>query len=87
MRDCSQVRCGSKFQRDLEQGQIGINIHTPIPLPMFSFTGNKNSFRGDINFYGKGGVYFNTQWKTIMSRWKPENEASQKINLNFPVLK
>jgi malonate-semialdehyde dehydrogenase (acetylating)/methylmalonate-semialdehyde dehydrogenase len=76
-----------KFQRDIEAGQVGINIPIPVPLPMFSFTGNKDSIRGDINFYGKGGVYFNTQWKTIMSRWKPENEASQKINLNFPVLK
>ncbi len=76
-----------KFQRDIEAGQVGINIPIPVPLPMFSFTGNKDSIRGDINFYGKGGVQFNTQWKTIMSRWKPENEASQKINLNFPVLK
>lgn len=76
-----------KFQRDIEAGQVGINIPIPVPLPMFSFTGNKESIRGDINFYGKGGVQFYTQWKTIMTRWKPENEESQKINLNFPVLK
>lgn len=76
-----------KFQRDCEAGQIGINIPIPVPLPMFSFTGNKDSIRGDLNFYGKGGMQFYTQWKTIMSRWKPENESSQKINLNFPVLK
>ena len=76
-----------KFQRDCEAGQIGINIPIPVPLPMFSFTGNKDSIRGDLNFYGKAGVMFYTQWKTIMSRWKPENEESQKINLNFPVMK
>lgn len=76
-----------KFQRDIEAGQVGINIPIPVPLPMFSFTGNKDSIRGDVNFYGKGGVQFYTQWKTIMSRWKPEGEESQKINLNFPVLK
>jgi len=76
-----------KFQRDIEAGQVGINIPIPVPLPMFSFTGNKDSIRGDLNFYGKGGVHFYTQWKTIMSRWKPESEESQKINLSFPILK
>ena len=25
----------------------------PVPLPMFSFTGSRGSFRGDQNFYGK----------------------------------
>ena len=25
----------------------------PVPLPMFSFTGNKKSILGDLNFYGK----------------------------------
>jgi len=37
---------------------------------MFSFTGGKKSFAGDENFYGKAGVRFFTQWKTITSRWK-----------------
>ena len=33
--------------------QIGINVPIPVPLPMFSFTGSRASFRGDVNFYGK----------------------------------
>ncbi len=41
------------FQNKAEPGQIGINVAIPVPLPMFSFTGNKNSFSGDLNFYGK----------------------------------
>lgn len=76
-----------KFQRDIECGQIGINVPIPVPLACFSFTGNKASFRGDLNFYGKAGVQFYSQWKTVMSRWKPDGEESQKINLNFPVMK
>jgi malonate-semialdehyde dehydrogenase (acetylating)/methylmalonate-semialdehyde dehydrogenase len=44
----------------------------PVPLPFFSFTGNKNSFRGENNFYGKGGVHFYTQVKTVTARWKEE---------------
>lgn len=76
-----------KFQREIECGQIGINLPIPVSLPCFSFTGSKDSFRGDLNFFGKGAVHFYSQWKTVMSRWKPDNEESQKINLSFPIMK
>ena len=42
-----------KFTNDVDVGQIGINVPIPVPLPMFSFTGSRGSFRGDLNFYGK----------------------------------
>lgn len=54
----------------MNAGQIGINLPIPVPLPMFSFTGSKRSFNGDANFYGKAGIKFFTQMKTITSRWK-----------------
>jgi malonate-semialdehyde dehydrogenase (acetylating)/methylmalonate-semialdehyde dehydrogenase len=54
---------------------------------MFSFTGNKNSIRGDINFYGKSGVNFFTQTKTIISRWKEETEAAQHMSTSMPTHK
>ena len=76
-----------KFQREVECGQIGINLPIPVPLPMVSFTGNKNSIRGDINFYGKNGVYFFTQIKTIVSRWKEETEESHKMSTAMPLHK
>ncbi len=44
---------------------MGINLPIPVPLPMFSFTGNKASILGGSNFYGKEGMRFCTQWKTI----------------------
>lgn len=50
------TRSGSvarKFQKEVDVGQIGINVPIPVPLPMFSFTGSRGSFRGDVNFYGK----------------------------------
>ncbi|VDN34799.1 unnamed protein product, partial [Gongylonema pulchrum] len=61
-----------KFEQQAEPGLVGINIPVPIPLPMFSFTGNKKSFAGDHNFYGKMGMHFYTQWKTITSLWREE---------------
>ncbi len=42
-----------KFQREISAGQVGINVPVPVPLPFFSFTGSGDSFRGDVNFYGK----------------------------------
>jgi malonate-semialdehyde dehydrogenase (acetylating)/methylmalonate-semialdehyde dehydrogenase len=59
-----------KFTKEAEPGQVGINVPIPVPLPFFSFTGNKGSFHGDLNFYGKAGLSFLTQAKTITSLWK-----------------
>ena len=58
-----------KFQNEIDVGQVGINVPIPVPLPMFSFTGSRGSIRGDVNFYGKQGVQFYTQVKTVTSNW------------------
>ena len=42
-----------KYQLEIDAGQVGINVPVPVPLPYFSFTGSGDSFRGDVNFYGK----------------------------------
>lgn len=84
------TRSGSaarKFQREIEAGQVGINLPIPVPLPMFSFTGNKDSFLGQNNFYGKAGMQFCTQWKTITSRWKEEDEDTYKVSTAMPTMK
>ncbi|KAK8006547.1 Methylmalonate-semialdehyde dehydrogenase [Apiospora marii] len=72
----------SKFQKELQAGQLGINVPIPVPLPMFSFTGNKKSIAGggSLNFYGKDGLRFYTQWKTVTSLWKSDDiDSSQKL--------
>jgi malonate-semialdehyde dehydrogenase (acetylating)/methylmalonate-semialdehyde dehydrogenase len=58
-----------KYQSEIEVGQVGINVPIPVPLPFFSFTGWKNSFYGDLHAYGKQGVRFYTETKTITARW------------------
>jgi len=75
-----------KFQHETACGQIGINLPIPVPLPMMSFTGNKDSFRGDLNFYGKGAIHFYTEVKTITARWKDDGEVS-KLSTSMPVMK
>lgn len=73
-----------KFQFEIEAGQVGINVPIPVPLPFFSFTGNKGSIRGDVNFYGKSGVNFFTQLKTVTSNW--QYEGGDLGGVSMPVL-
>lgn len=73
-----------KFTQEIDVGQIGINVPIPVPLPMFSFTGSRGSFRGDMNFYGKAGVQFYTQWKTVTSLWRSEDATDKKAQVSFP---
>ena len=65
-----------KYQSNIEVGQVGINFAIPVPLPFFSFTGWKNSFYGDLHAYGKQGVRFYTETKTITSRWLDDDIPS-----------
>jgi malonate-semialdehyde dehydrogenase (acetylating)/methylmalonate-semialdehyde dehydrogenase len=59
------------FRRNIQSGQLGINVPIPVPLPMFSFTGNKKSVAGGgaSTFYGRAGVRFFTQQQTVTARW------------------
>ncbi|CAK0781245.1 Methylmalonate-semialdehyde dehydrogenase [acylating], mitochondrial [Coccomyxa viridis] len=63
-----------KFQNEVEVGMVGINVPIPVPLPFFSFTGWRGSFHGDLHMYGKAGVQFFTQPKTVTTNWKDADE-------------
>ncbi|KAJ1646935.1 hypothetical protein LPJ64_001609 [Coemansia asiatica] len=78
--------CARRFQTEVEAGQVGINVPIPVPLPMFSFTGNKGSFLGDTNFYGRSGVSFYTQLKTITSHWRHQDAqaAEERASVHMP---
>ena len=65
-----------KFQHEIDVGQVGVNVPIPVPLPMFSFTGSRASIRGDLNFYGKRGVQFFTQIKTITAKWDDDEMSA-----------
>lgn len=54
---------------------------------MFSFTGNKKSIAGGgaNNFYGKPGLNFYTQLKTVTSLWKSEDAGlAEKAGTTMP---
>lgn len=74
-----------KFQREIDVGQVGINVPIPVPLPFFSFTGSRASVRGDLHFYGKAGVQFFTQTKTITSNWA--YSEGMQFGVNMPTMR
>ncbi|XP_071800445.1 probable methylmalonate-semialdehyde/malonate-semialdehyde dehydrogenase [acylating], mitochondrial [Asterias amurensis] len=76
-----------QYTERIDVGQIGVNVPIPVPLPMFSFTGSRGSFRGDTNFYGKQGIQFCTQIKTITQLWKGEDVSHTKAAVAMPVMK
>jgi len=76
-----------KYQFEVDCGQVGVNVPIPVPLPMFSFTGSRHSYRGGGNFYGKQGIHFYTQVKTITSSWKYEAATDAQKQTSMPILK
>ncbi|KIY45761.1 Methylmalonate-semialdehyde dehydrogenase [Fistulina hepatica ATCC 64428] len=73
-----------RFECEVEAGQIGINVPIPVPLPMFAWSGNKGSVLGDIGFYGKSGINFYTQNKTITSLWKATDAIHTRAAVEMP---
>lgn len=76
-----------KFTQEIDVGQVGINVPIPVPLPMFSFTGSRGSFLGENNFYGKAGVNFYTQLKTVTQLWREQDASGFKASTTMPVMK
>ncbi|KAK3957096.1 Aldehyde/histidinol dehydrogenase [Pseudoneurospora amorphoporcata] len=74
------------FRKRIEAGQVGINVPIPVPLPMFSFTGNKKSIAGGgaSTFYGKPGVNFYTQLKTVTAHWAAQDAIERKADVAMP---
>ncbi|KAG2434089.1 hypothetical protein HXX76_007817 [Chlamydomonas incerta] len=65
-----------RFQNEVDVGMVGINVPIPVPLPFFSFTGWRGSFAGDLHMYGRAGVQFYTQTKTVTAKWPAEDVRS-----------
>ncbi|XP_011312833.1 probable methylmalonate-semialdehyde dehydrogenase [acylating], mitochondrial [Fopius arisanus] len=74
------------YVHKIEAGQVGINVPIPVPLPMFSFTGNKGSFLGDNHFYGKYGINFHTQTKTVTQLWRALDATDIASSTTMPTM-
>lgn len=76
-----------KFVNQIDVGQVGVNVPIPVPLPMFSFTGTRGSFLGDNHFYGKQGIKFYTQTKTVTQLWREGDVTHTKSAVAMPTMK
>merc|ERR1712158_208415 len=76
-----------KFTDQIDVGQVGVNVPIPVPLPMMSFTGSRGSFLGDAHFYGKQGISFFTETKTVTSLWRSDDADAGNVATAMPVQK
>jgi len=74
-----------KFVNEIDVGQVGVNVPIPVPLPVMSFSGSRGSFLGDSHFYGKQGLHFYTQTKTVTSLWREADSSDTASATSMPV--
>ena len=63
-----------QFELRTDGGMVGINVGIPVPSAYFPFSGNKDSFFGDLHVLGKDGVRFYTRAKTVTKHWYDETQ-------------
>lgn len=69
-----------EFELRTDGGMVGINVGIPVPTAYFPFSGNKESFFGDLHVLGKDGVRFYTRAKTVTKHWYDENSARKTVS-------
>lgn len=68
-----------KFAMLTDGGMVGVNVGIPVPTAYFPFSGNKDSFFGDLHVLGKDGVRFFTRAKTVTTHWFDENAHKKAV--------
>lgn len=59
-----------KFQNEIVAGLVGVNVPVPVATPCPIFNGSTASFGNDLNLFGKAGMHFYTQIKTVAQQWR-----------------
>lgn len=68
-----------KFVMETDGGMVGVNVGIPVPTAYFPFSGNKDSFFGDLHVLGKDGIHFFTRAKTVTTHWFDENAGKRAV--------
>lgn len=68
-----------RFAMETDGGMVGINVGIPVPTAYFPFSGNKDSFFGDLHVLGKDGYRFFTRAKTVTTHWFDESSGKKKV--------
>jgi malonate-semialdehyde dehydrogenase (acetylating)/methylmalonate-semialdehyde dehydrogenase len=70
---------GRKFVMDTDGGMVGVNVGIPVPTAYFPFSGNKDSFFGDLHVLGRDGYRFFTRAKTVTTHWFDEESHKREV--------
>ncbi len=68
-----------KFAMDTDGGMVGVNVGIPVPTAYFPFSGNKDSFFGDLHVLGRDGYRFFTRAKTVTYHWFDETATHREV--------
>ncbi len=68
-----------RFVMDTDGGMVGVNVGIPVPSAYFPFSGNKESFFGDLHVLGRDGVNFFTRAKTVTTHWFDREAAARSV--------
>ncbi len=68
-----------RFVMDTDGGMVGVNVGIPVPSAYFPFSGNKDSFFGDLHVLGKDGVHFFTRAETVTTHWFDEGAGKRMV--------
>ncbi len=63
-----------KFVKETHGGMVGINVGIPVPVGIFGFTGQKQSFFGDLHMMGRDGFIFYTESRNVTQTWFAEDQ-------------
>ena len=69
-----------QFELLTDGGMVGINVGIPVPSAYFPFSGNKDSFFGDLHVLGQDGVRFYTRAKTVTKHWYSEHSHQKTVD-------
>ena len=70
---------GRRFVMETDGGMVGVNVGIPVPSAYFPFSGNKDSFFGDLHVLGKDGIRFFTRAKTVTMHWFDDTAAKRAV--------
>jgi malonate-semialdehyde dehydrogenase (acetylating)/methylmalonate-semialdehyde dehydrogenase len=66
------------FAREVETGQVGINVGTPAPIAFYPVGGRKISFYGSHRGRANDAIDFYTDKKVVVTRWNTTSETPDR---------
>lgn len=58
-----------RFKKEVDAGNLGVNVGTVAPMAFFHFGGEKDSFFGDLHAQGEDMINFYTDKTVYIERW------------------